>query len=335
MSASVRRSSSLFRILVSLTLLVGSALVFLYRQELLDQYTVWQFKPTPAISAISERSALSDRGEFLFYASRPALLERDSFNDACRSVATEQTAVLGCYSASRIYLFNIDNEKLDGIKEVTAAHEMLHAAYERLSPQERDRINTLLDTQPLGDDESRIRELMAEYEKSEPGERLNELHSILGSELRVLSPELETYYGQYFSDRTTLVELSDKYQSVFVELQNRQAALVSELNALADAIDSDSAVYRRELQVLESDIRAFNERAGSGTMTRQEYEAQRAELERSQRALKQEYETIQLLIKDYESKRSELASINTESNALNRSINSSLTPAPTSESLDG
>lgn len=321
--------------LFSVALLVCAVFVFLNRQELLDRYTVWQFTPSPAIASISERAALSDRGKFLFYASDPALLERDAFNNACRSVATEQTAVLGCYSTNRIYLFNINNEKLDGIKEVTAAHEMLHAAYQRLPVKERQRIDALLEAQPLGNDEQRIGELMAEYEKSEPGERLNELHSILGSEVRTLNPELEAYYRKYFTDRGKLVDLAVKYQSVFAELQTRQDSLVIELNALADSIESSSAVYKRNLQVLESDIRAFNKRAGSGTMTQAEYDRERAGLESRQRSLKTEYDDIQTQIATYERKRSELAAINTESNALNRSINSSLTPLPSTEELNG
>lgn len=335
MSASAWRSSNLFRALLSIVLLVGAVYVFLHRQEVLDQYTVWRFRPSPAIAAIAERSSFSAEGKFLFYAAQPELLERDSFNDACRSVATEQTAVLGCYSASRIYLFNIENDKLDGIKEVTAAHEMLHAAYERLPHREKERINGILESQTLGDDKERIDSLMAEYEKSEPGERLNELHSILGSELRTLSPELEAYFSQYFTDRSALVALSEKYQSVFAELQNRQTILVNELNAIADEVEYESAVYRRDLQVLESDIRAFNQRASSGTMTQAAYDAERSRLESRQQALRTQYDDIQQRIASYEEKRAELASINTESNALNRSINSSLTPAPNTDALDG
>jgi chromosome segregation ATPase len=249
---------------------------------------------------------------------------------------TEQTAVLGCYSGTRIYLFDIDNETLSGIKEVTAAHEMLHAAYQRLPDGEKSRINTLLEQQSrvLGVDQVRIDELMAQYAKSEPGERLNELHSILGSEVRSLNPELEAYYRQYFSDRAKLVTLSEQYQSVFTELKNRQESLAGEINGLADTIDQKSAAYKRNLQVLDSDIESFNTRANSGTMTREQYDAERAVLESRQASLRDEYDTIQSLIDEYESKRSELAAINTESNTLNRSINSSLTPVP-SGAIDG
>ena len=109
---------------------------------------------------------------------------------------------------------------------------------------------------------------------------------------------------------------------------------MNEINALADQIDAQGSLYKRNVQVLTSDIQAFNTRASSGTMSRAQYDAERAALERRQDALRDEYDAIQELIAVYEAKRSELAGINSESNALNRSINSALTPVPTG-GIDG
>ncbi len=54
------------------------------------------------------------------------------------AVAWKRNAILGCYNPSSrdIYIYNVTNSELDGVKEVTAAHEMLHAAWERLSESE-------------------------------------------------------------------------------------------------------------------------------------------------------------------------------------------------------
>lgn len=333
MLAQAQRGNVAVRLVVSLGLLLAAIFILFNRQYLVDQVVVWQFTPTAEVAAVSDAAHLSEHGEFLFYASRPALLERDAFNEACRSSATEHTAVLGCYTLNRIYLFDIDNERLAGIKEVTAAHEMLHAAYQRLSTSERDRINALIEKQSFGADEARITELLSEYAKSEPGERLNELHSILGTEVRDLDPELEAYYAQFFVDRAKVVALSEQYQTVFAELKLRQESLSVELNGLADAIEREGAAYKRNLQVLSIDVESFNAQARSGQMTRAEYDSQRAALESRQASLKRQYDTIQALIAQYEAKRDELASINTEANALNRSINSSLAPVP--DAIDG
>lgn len=333
MSSRTQRGSLVAQLLISLALLCGALVVFLNRQLLFDHVMAWQFRPSPAIAALSERTAFSDSGEFLFYASQPQLLGRNAFNDACRSTATEHTAVLGCYAGNRIFLFDINNEMLDGIKEVTAAHEMLHAAYQRLGPAQKKRVDTLLARQSFGADAERINGLLAEYAKSEPGERLNELHSILGSEVRSLDPELEAYYAQYFTDRSIIVGLSERYQAVFAELQSRQESLVTELTDLADEIDERGAVYRRNLQVLDNDVEAFNREAARGDMTRDSYDRQRAALESRQASLRREYSNLQALIVQYDRKRSELASINTESQALSRSINSSVAPVP--DAIDG
>lgn len=334
--ASQRSSGHIVKLIASIVLLATALFIFLNRQTLIDQVAVWQFQPSPSIVSITERTEFSDRGTFLFYASQPELLERDAFNGACRSAAHEQTAVLGCYVANKIYLFDITNRKLDGIKEVTAAHEMLHAAYQRLPEGERQRIDGLLEKQSrvLGNDQVRIDELMAEYAKSEPGERFNELHSILGSEVKALSPELEAYYAQYFSDRNAVVSLAKQYQGVFDELKGQQEALVNEINSLADQIDVLGSAYRRNLEVLSGDVESFNSRAGSGAMTRPQYEAERSALVSRQNALRREYDMVQNLIASYEAKRQQLMAINSESNTLNRSINSSLTPV-SSEDIDG
>lgn len=335
MSSQAQRGSLVAQLLLSLLLLAGAIAVFLNRQLLFDQVMAWQYQPSPAIAAISERAEFSDRGQFLFYASQPQLLSRDAFNASCRSTASEKTAILGCYARNQIYLFDIDNKALDGIKEVTAAHEMLHAAYQRLSTSEKKHVNSLLEAQKksLGPDAERINTLMEEYAKSEPGEELNELHSILGSEVANLDPALEAYYAQYFDDRAAVVHLADEYQSVFAELQSQQEALVAELTAVADEIDARSQKYRSASASLEQDIRNFNRQASSGSLSRDEYETKRSRLESRQAALSNEYDAIQALVSRYDSLRTKLAAINSESATLNRSINSSVTPV--SEGIDG
>lgn len=333
MSAPAQRTKHLIQLFVSLLLLAAALLIFTNRQLLYDYAVASQYRPSPPIAAIAERTGLTEKGTFLFYASQPQLLDRAAFNSVCRSEATEHTAVLGCYTRHQIYLFDISNQELDGIKEVTAAHEMLHAAYQRLSETDRDKVDAMLDRQSYGADDARIKELLAQYEETEPGQRLNELHSILGTEVAQLSPELEEYYSRYFKDRAAVVNLSDRYQAVFASLEAKQETLVTELNVLADQIERLTSVYKRELQVLESDIRSFNARASSGTMSRAEYDRERASLEQRQTALRDDYDTIQGLSESYDRKREELAAINSESEVLNRSINSSIRSPQ--EGIDG
>lgn len=316
------------RLIISLCLLGLAAFVFVYRQSLIDTFVVWQFKPTPDIAAISRRTKLTEHGKFYFYASRPQLDGREQFNNACKALATEQTVVLGCYVGMRIYLFDIDNPKLDGIKEVTAAHEMLHAAYDRLSPEEREHVDGLIEDQLRTLSDERILELIKEYDKTEPGQRLNELHSILGTEVAALSPELEKYYTQYFEDRSVVVALADGYSSVFEQLKSRTDVLLAEINTLANSIEQHNATYSSAAAALNADITSFNARANSGKMTKAEFDRERAGLEARQDELQTLYDSIKAEIAAYDAKRAELESINAESDILNRSINSALSPVP-------
>lgn len=318
----------LTRLLVSLALLGLALAIFLNRQALVDNFLVWQYKPSSSIAAIVERTELTEKGKFYFYASHPELANRETFNNTCTARDSEQSVVLGCYTGMKIYVFDIDNPKLDGIKEVTAAHEMLHAAYDRLSADERKRVDQLVETQLGQITEERILSLVKEYDKTEPGERLNELHSILGTEVAELSPELETYYQQYFKNRGVVVALAHSYGSVFDELKSRASALLAELTALADRIDRRNAEYTAAAQQLNNDIEAFNARARSGRMTRAEFESERAALEAQQDNLQAFYDSIKADIALYDMKRNELEAINTESEVLNRSIDSKLSPVP-------
>lgn len=318
----------LVRLGLSLALLALAFTIFFNRQFLIDNYLAWQYQPTNEIAAISQRIQLTEKGKLYFYASQPQLDDRDTFNKVCTAKDSEQSVVLGCYSALRIYLFNIDNPKLDGIKEVTAAHEMLHAAYDRLAANERERVNQLVADQLTEITDQRILDLVKEYDKTEPGERLNELHSILGTEVAELSPELESYYKQYFQERRVVVALAASYSAVFEDLKDRADGLLAELSALADQIETRNANYTAAAKQLNRDIDAFNARARSGQMTRAEFDAERAELESRQQGLQTLYDSITADIALYEAKRKELQAINAESETLNRSIDSKLSPVP-------
>jgi hypothetical protein len=313
---------------MSLALFSLAVAIFMNRQLLIDSFLAWQYKPSAEIAAMAERTKLTEKGRFYFFASQPELNDREAFNKACTAHDTEQSVVLGCYTMMRIHVFNINNPKLDGIKEVTAAHEMLHAAYDRLSSSERERIDGLVQAQLNKIADQRILDLVKEYDKTEPGARLNEMHSILGTEVANLDPELETYYQRYFSDRSSVVALADGYVAVFEELKARTSVLLAELTALADSIDRQNTEYRAAADQLNSEIEAFNRRARSGQMTREEFDSERGTLEAKQQSLQSFYDSIKADIALYDAKRGELESINTESEILNRSIDSKLSPVP-------
>lgn len=272
-----QKSKHLGKLLFLLILTIIAGCAFLNRRYIIDQFTVWQYQPTTEVSSLATNAGIDGYGKFLYLASQPSIDSADEFNKVCGSIEVTMS-ILGCYSDYRLYIYNVTDTRLAGIREVTAAHEMLHAAYVRLGGDERAKIDKLLDVeyQKIKDDPS-LSERVAIYAKAEPGQFYNELHSIIGTEFSGISPELETYYKKYFSDRSKVTALNAKYISVFKELSDRATVLSDKLSALSSSITSSKSQYESDLSALNSAVASFNSRANSGDFTSQaQFNAERS-----------------------------------------------------------
>jgi len=269
---------------------------------------------------------MNDHGKFLFYASAPSVQERSDFNQFCRKIV-EKSAVLGCYTSGQIYIYNISDPRLDGIKDVTAAHEMLHAAYDRLSEGEKGEVDEMIETAAAQVDSENLKRKLALYDTTEPTQRLNELHSMLGTEIKTLPPDLETYYARYFTNRLTLVSLSERYEQVFGELEQQQKQLVTELNALVDDINASSASYTLQFASLQDAIESFNTRAENGSYSSEaQFNTERNRLIAQQANLSGFREDIAQKVELYDVKKAELDSLNVTAQGLQNSIDSTALP---------
>lgn len=275
---------------------------------------------------MASRSSMNDNGRFLFYASTPSVQDRNEFNQFCRKIV-EKSAVLGCYTSGQIYIYNISDPRLDGIKDVTAAHEMLHAAYDRLSPNEKSEVDAMIETAAAQVDSESLKRKLELYDTTEPTQRLNELHSMLGTEIKSLPPDLETYYARYFTNRLTLVSLSERYEQVFGELEKQQKQLVSELNALVDDINESSASYTSQFASLQDAIESFNTRAENGSYTSEsQFNSERNRLIAQQANLREFREDIAEKVALYDTKKAELDNLNVTAQGLQNSIDSTALP---------
>jgi hypothetical protein len=316
-------------IVVTLVSVAITLVLLMNRQYIIDNISVWQYQPTSEISSFVDRTSMNEKGKFLFYASQPSLEGTQAFNDKCSRIETS-TAILGCYDGHTIYVYNVPNPKLDGIREVTAAHEMLHAAYLRLSDEERNEVNALVEAEyaKLSSD-AQFAERMAFYARTEPGERDNELHSIIGTEVSTVSAALEQHYKKYFTDRSKVVALHAQYASVFASLRARSDELSTQLTSLATNIEGQTATYNSEVNRLNKDIASFNARANSAGFTSQsQFNSERSALTARAASLESLRAAITRDREQYEALRQELIGIASESEALNQSIDSSLAPAP-------
>jgi hypothetical protein len=301
-----------------------SVLIMLNRQYLVDQWSVWTYDTNPTVESYMDRSTMTDHGEFLFKASHPDVAAADEFNSVCSNLEAG-SGVLGCYlnDSKTITLFDITDERLDGMEEVVASHEMLHAAWDRMSEDEHSRISTMLQAEEVklaGDADFVAR--MELYDRTEPGEHFNELHSIIGTEVPDLAPALEQYYAQYFSDRAALVALHKQSIVVFEQIQTQSAALVAELDALNASISADGLVYNSGYDKLNADIEDFNRRADAGEFESQEqFDHERAALLARQADLDALLVSIKAREAQWDAKHAELEALNAQAAALNTAIN--------------
>lgn len=265
----------------TLVLLAVLGIGFFFRQDVSDWYRLRQYQPPAEVVTLADQDTMTDEGRRIFYTTHPAITGEDEFNTNCRQGnASEYSIVLGCYVSNGglygdMYLFNINDERLSGVMQVTAAHEMLHAAYDRLSTKERERVDALLLQAYKQLPEGRIKDTIAQYEANDPTSVPSELHSILGTEVRNLPPELEEYYSQYFVNRSAVVAFSEQYEGEFArreaqvaEYDARLASLKADIEsnqAKIDSLNSELSQERAQLDALEAsgDAAAFNAQVGS------------------------------------------------------------------------
>lgn len=216
-------------------ILVGLGLVFClrFRSDWQDQAFLLTYQPEPQVVALADNSAMTEQGRRLFYVSTPEIVSGKDALKFCQKL--EKTVVLGCFSSrTGIYIKDIKDTRLQGVMEVTSAHEMLHVVYHRMDSISRRRIDELTDQAFARIKNKRIQELIASYKAKNPEVVDNELHSILGTEIRNLnSPELEAHYRQYL-DREVVLKLAEK-------VEDRFASIEQETKTLGDKLDREKA----------------------------------------------------------------------------------------------
>ena len=243
--------------LFSLILFGLTIWLFFNRQNVLDWWRLRGYEPSPAIARLSSDASFSDEGRKLFYVHDPELLDKQDFQGKCSS--DEETIVLGCYiTHSKIYVFDVEDDRLEGVEEVTAAHEMLHAAFDRLSDDERERIEGLLLAVFRETDSQRLKDNIESYRTRDPSVVPNELHSILATEVRDLPQELEDHYSKYFLNRLDVVDKAESYEEAFTEIQDQISDYDKQLAELKLEIDQSQANIDQLAAALNTELNQLN-----------------------------------------------------------------------------
>lgn len=313
-------------LLLLLVILVAVAGALFLRQPILDWYRLRQYTPPSEVADLASKDTLTPYARKIFYVAHPAIEDSTSFNAHCKSHG-ERTIVLGCYDGSGIYVYNVSNDRLDGVKEVTAAHEMLHAAYDRLSKSEKQQINSELETQLASLHDVHIDQLVSEYKKTEPGQLDNELHSILGTEVGALTPTLEHYYKKYFTDRQTVANYAAKYQSVFTKSEQQIDTIDGQLTDFKGTIEHNEAILQAEQATLSTAQQQMQALRSSGQID--SYNAQVDAFNAQVRSFNTLLATTKQLISQYNQLVAERNSLATAHNNLAQSLNSNISPIST------
>ena len=289
-----------------------------------DYFAAQNYKPTTEIEKITKKIEPTAFAKNIFYASNPQVEDSDEFNQNCRN-REEGSAILGCYKSGQIHVFDVQNSKLKGVKDVTAAHELLHAIWERMNSGEKDRIGKLLEAQYEKSKDPEFEKLMESYDRTEPGEKINELHSLIGTEQIELSKELEDHYAKFFENRKEIAEIYQGYNNNFKTLKNKTEALTVELQKIKPEIEELTKKYNSDSEKLKAEISEFNANAKNGHYKSQsEFYRDRSKLVAEINRLTESHVNLNNLINSYNSKIKELQESSIEQNELYKSINLNL-----------
>lgn len=324
--------SRAFGFLVAAVLIVLVVMAVSYKQEVRDFLSAQGFDPSPRATEVLTELQLTPRGERVFLASRPTVDGSQHFNKQCAGVNhSEGGHVLGCYSQDRIRLFDVTDERIADIVEVTGAHELLHAAYARIGEADRKVLAHELQAtfDELSAQDPALAERMSVYDHLSPDAYINELHSVLGSEVRSLPDTLEQHYATYFEDRGSVIDRFDQFHAVFAGIQEQSEAIDAEMTALKESIELRSVEYDHLVNSFNADAAEFKARNDRFEFSKKadEFESIRASLAQRRDALDASLAGIQADIDHYNQLRSQLQELGQVSSELDEYLNSSLAPA--------
>ena len=336
MSRSVgKRIAQGVAIALALAVTAGGLIAYTYRGDIQDHFLASSFESSERVELIRSEIELTPTGDRVFLASQPTIGGREDFNHWCAGVDhTEEGHVLGCFADRRIRLFEVTDERLTGVVETTAAHELLHATWVRMSADERAQLSQTLiaEYDALAAIDEDFKQRMSVYESLSRPAFANELHSVFGTEVRTLSPELEAHYERWFTDRDVIVDWYDGYHGVFTELKAEANRLSAELEALRIDIEERSANYDVAVQQFNADAADFKQRNERYEFSgnKELFDSIRGQLLDRQAGLDAVRQEIQADTDRFNEIREQLLKLNDVSLELNDVLDSAL-PTPTTE----
>ncbi len=257
------------------------------------------YDETTEVKTLRESLSLTEKGERIFLATQPRIEEAEDFNGHCDSHHAD-VALLGCYVNDKMYVYRVDQEDLKDSNKVTAAHELLHAAWARMEQGERETVKRMLEQV----EQQNPKWVSEELDLYDDTEKTEELYTRVGTKLQEIPEDLEEHYRQYFTNRLKIVEYYENYQAPFNELKERNAELKIQIDQMNAELLVGKDEYERRMRALEAEVDSFNACAASEGCFRSD-----AEFARRRGAIQTEYIELEKL-------RNELNAKIDENNAL-------------------
>ncbi len=229
--------------------------VIAWNIQLIEDWLVPVPPPSGTVAKLAESTTMTPRAQRLFYRQVPTIEQKASFMSRCK--VPEQGIMLGCYSyhngQGKIVIQSVSDPRLQGVMEITAAHEMLHAAYQRLDQPTQTWLAPRLQNAARLVKDQRLAKILQQYATGGNNTLyLNELHSHLGTELADLQdPELEQYYQKYFDDRTQVTTLAQQSGAALKDLDTQADRLKPQI----DTQEASLKQLKQELDTIEAELK--------------------------------------------------------------------------------
>lgn len=314
---------SVIFLLLVVTAVVGAVLD---KQNIVDWWRLRGYQPPVAITTLASQDTMTPYALKVFEVNHPQIENKTTFNVECPNDGGEQTIVLGCYHSNQdgIFLLSVDDPLLNGVQQVTAAHEMLHAAYDRLSTSERNYVDGMLLNYFNHDlHDPRILATMAAYKKTEPNAVVNEMHSVFGTEIANLPAPLEQYYTRYFTDRQQITNYAAMYETEFTTRQNTVTTDDSQLTTMKNQINSLETKLGSDLSAVSATQDQLNDLKSGNNIPA--YNAAIPGYNQQVNSYNAEVDQLKTLIANYNTLVATRNSVALEEDQLSNELNSSVT----------
>lgn len=249
-----------------LALISSPFLIYFNAQALSDWWKLRDYSPPVAIASLASQDTMLPYTKHMFYVNHPQIISGVSdFRKDCPDAA--QTIVLGCYHPDQdgIYIYAVSDPLLYGVEQVTAAHEVLHAVYARLSDHDRSTLNAELQSYyQSGLKDQRVIAEVKIYQQTEPNDVMDEMSCTFGTEIADLPPALNNYYQKYFANRQTIVNFEQQYEAEFTNRENQISSEGAQLAQLKTNINNEEQSLQAQLNQINSDRARLDSLQSSG-----------------------------------------------------------------------